>query len=117
MRRQLSLLEFGYRDFWRHIYVFYSAAQSAAELLGILGHRQRLGTGQVVDLANMRFRVGQHNSGGSPDVGAGDRRGLAVGEWQADDVVIADSLGPLHQEHAIEEHGWTQVNDRQAGPA
>src|SRR6266478_4090306 len=74
MRRQLSLLEFGHPDFWRHVEVFYGAAQSAAELLGILGHRQRLGTGQVVDLADMWFRVGQHNSGRSPDVGAGDRR-------------------------------------------
>src|SRR5260370_24067327 len=116
MRRQLSLLEFGHPDFWRHVEVFYGAAQSAAELLGILGHRQRLGTGQVVDLADMWFRVGQHNSGRSPDVGAGDRRGLAVGEWQADDAVVADFLGPLHQEHSNEEHRWTQVNEQQAGP-
>ena len=56
----------------------------------------------------MGFRVGQHSSGGSPAVGAGDQRGFAVSEWQADDVVVADALGALHQEHAVEEGGGTQ---------
>src|ERR1700730_3021433 len=57
MRRQLSLLELGFPDLWRHVDVLDGAAQSAAELLRELGPRQRLGAGQFVELARMRFWV------------------------------------------------------------
>jgi hypothetical protein len=53
----------------------------------------------------------------APTSGSGDQRGLAVGERQADSIVVANGLGALHQEHAIEESGRTQVHHRQAGPA
>ena len=47
--------EFGFPDLWRRVHVSDGAAQGAAELLRELGHCQRLGTGQVVDLADMRL--------------------------------------------------------------
>src|SRR5882672_7577334 len=103
MRRQLGLLELGFQDLRRHVDVLDGAAENAAELLCELGHRQRLGAGELVDLADMRFRVGQYGSGGSSRVFGGDRRRLAITERQADGVVLADVLGQLLQEYAVKE--------------
>ena len=77
MRRQLSLPELGFPDSWRHVDVLDGAAESAAELLRELGHRQRLGARQVVDLADMRFRVGSTAAAAAP-TSAPTLPGLAV---------------------------------------
>src|SRR5215468_8442493 len=107
MLRPSGLTELGFPHLRRHVDVSNGAPQSATEFLCELGHRQRLRAGEVVDLADMRLWVDQHRSRGSPHVGGCDRRGLPIGEWEADDVVVTDTLGRLQQED-LQESGWPQ---------
>src|SRR5262249_62090331 len=79
-------------------------------------HVLRSGTGEFVDLPQMRPGVEKDGGDYPSDIGRGDRRGLAAPERQFDAASVADGRTG-EREKGVEEHRWPDGDDWQAGPS
>src|SRR5215471_12694241 len=64
----------------------------------------------------MRPRVGEDGSNYPSDVSRGDWRGFAPPEWELDAASVADGRSDEAKEETLQEDGWPDGHDRQAGP-
>src|SRR5262252_668077 len=64
----------------------------------------------------MRRRVGEHGSNYPSDISRGDWRGFAPSEWELDAASVADGRSDEAKEETLQEDGWPDSHDRQAGP-
>src|SRR5690349_4987418 len=79
-------------------------------------HVLRPWTGEFVDPAQVRPRVGEDGSDYPSDINCGNRRGFASSERQFDAVPVADTRTDETEEEALQEHRWPDGDNRQAGP-
>jgi hypothetical protein len=78
-------------------------------------HVLRPRTGELVDPAQVRLRVGEDGRDDPRDINRGNRRGLAPPERQFDAASVADGRTG-EGEKALQEHRRPDGDDRQAGP-
>src|SRR5262249_6353417 len=72
--------------------------------------------GKFVYPAYVRPRVGEDGSNYLSDIRRGDRRRFASPEWELDAASVADGRSDEAKEEALQEDGWPDGYDRQAGP-
>ena len=89
--------------------------QRVRVLCGDPVHVLRLRTGEFVDPAQVRPRVGEDGSDYPSDISRGYRRGLAPPERQFDTAWVADARTGEGEEEALQEDSGPDDDDQRRG--
>src|SRR3989441_1070678 len=113
--RQSRLLQLPFPILGGNVSVCDLTVQRVRVLPGDSVHVLRPRTGEFVEPAQVRPRVGEDSSDYPSDIRRGNRRGLAPPEGHFDAASVADGRTG-EREKALQEHSRPDGDDRQAGP-
>ena len=116
MFRQSRFLQLPFPILGGNVSVSDLAVQRVGELPGDPLHVLRPRTGELVDPAQVRPRVGEDGSDDPGDISRGNRIGLAPPERQFDAASVPDGRTGEGEEEALQEDRRSNGDDRQAGP-
>jgi len=111
MRRQVSLVELGFPNVCWHVDVLDGAAQE--RLLNSCAYSAIAMEWAPVSSYTLPMcdsGLARTAAAAIPTSAPAINAVLPSANGQADDVIVSDAPGSLHQEHAIEESGWTEVH-------